>query len=334
MFRMPAEWMPHERCWMIWPRRQEVWGERMAATKRAYAAVAQTIARFEPVTMIASPDDLAEAERLCGKGIELLPLQVDDSWARDSAPCFVHDGQGLGAVCFEFNAWGGKYHPYDKDAAMGAALAGHLGTSMIAGGIVAEGGAISVDGQGTALTTESCLLNPNRNPGKSKAEIEAALKATLGLEKVIWLPGDVNETETDGHVDGIAVFAGPGRVIIETPADPELSYADALNANREVLRASRDALGREFEIIELGAVEGVDAQGADFSTCYVNFYIANGAIIAPSHGVPEDETARDVLAKAFPDREIVQVPVSDIAIGGGGIHCITQQQPRVSAAHS
>ncbi len=334
MFRMPAEWMPHERCWMIWPRRAEVWLERMAATKRAYAEVARTIARFEPVTMIASPDDLAEAKALCGEGIDLLGLEVDDSWARDSAPCFVHDGEELRAAAFQFNAWGGKYHPHDKDAAMGAALARHLGTALIAGGIVAEGGAISVDGQGTALTTESCLLNPNRNPGKSKAEVEAALKAALGLEKVIWLPGDLEETETDGHVDGIAVFAGPGRVIIEVPTDESLSYADALRANMEVLRDARDAQGRAFEIIELAATESHDAEGTGVCSNYVNFYIANGAVIAPSYGIAEDAVARGILAQAFPEREVVQVPVADIAIGGGGIHCITQQQPVVAKAHA
>lgn len=329
MFRMPAEWMPHDRCWMIWPRRAEVWGDRMDGTKDGYTAVARAISRFEPVTMIADPEDVHEAGERCGPGIEILPLPVDDSWARDTGPCFVHDGQTLRAACFRFNAWGGKYLPHDKDAAMAAALADHLGIEATHAPIVAEGGAISIDGAGTVLTTESCLLHPNRNPDLGKPDIEAALKSALGAEKVIWLPGNPAEIETDGHVDGIAVFIGPGRVMIETPRDDAAPGTATMRANIAALRGQTDALGRPLEIIEIHEAESAEADGERFCRSYVNFYLANGAVIAPSYGIPEDEDARATLAHAFPDREIVMVPIGDIAIGGGGIHCITQQQPVV-----
>ena len=333
MFRMPAEWMPHARCWMIWPCRAEVWGDRIADTKKGYANVARAIARFEPLTMIARPEDVREAHTALGDGIDVLALPVDDSWARDSGPCFVHDGQTLRAGCFRFNAWGGKYRPYDKDAAMGRALAGHLDLDAVDIPIFAEGGAISVDGAGTALTTESCLLNPNRNPGLAQADIEAALRAGLGIEKVIWLPGNPQEVETDGHVDGIAVFAGPGRVMVEAPATPDQPGAETMRANIAALRGQTDALGRPLELIEIHEAVSAEEDGARFCRSYINFYLANRAVIAPSYGIPEDGAAHEILSRTFPDREVVMVDIGDIAIGGGGIHCITQQQPVVMPVH-
>ncbi|MEM7670609.1 MAG: agmatine deiminase family protein, partial [Pseudomonadota bacterium] len=309
MFRMPAEWMPHDRCWMIWPRRIEVWGDRFDATKRAFARVARTIARFEPVTMIVHPEDRHEAETACGAGISLFELPVDDSWARDSGPCFVHDGEVLGTARFDFNAWGGKYHPHDLDAAMAGALADALGLDCRRMPFVGEGGAISVDGQGTLITTESCLLNANRNPGLSKAAIEAELGSSLGVEKVIWLPGNPAETETDGHVDGIAVFAGPGHVLVEAPSHPDQPGADTMRANIEALRGQVDATGRELRITEICEAINVEPDGERFCRSYINFYLANGAVIAPEYGIPEDHEACRVLASTFPDREIVLLPI-------------------------
>lgn len=324
---MPAEWTPHARTWMIWPCRGEVWGQRIAETRAAYAALARAIARFEPVVVIANPAEAVEARSILGAGIGVVDLPVDDSWARDQLPCFVRTNRGLAASCFRFNAWGGKYHPHDRDAALGGRLAEHLDMPIRRIDLVAEGGALSVDGAGTVLTTESCLLNPNRNPGLSRAEVEVHLHAALGTRHVVWLPGNVDEVETDGHVDCIAIFTGQGRVMAEAPGSQDHPWHEARQANIAVVQAATDADGRPFDITLLPDADSAPDIGPRFCKSYLNFYLPNGAVIAPAYGVAEDGLAREILTDAFPDREIVFVPVTDIAIGGGGIHCVTQQEP-------
>ncbi len=329
MFTMPAEWAPHAKCWMAWPCRAEVWGGQLDETKRAYAGVAQAIARFEPVCMLVPPALEADARDRLGSDIELVPMEIDDSWARDSGPCFLSDGSALRALCFRFNAWGGKYWPYDKDAAMGRNIAAHESVEVVASELVAEGGGISVDGEGTLLTTASCFPHANRNPDRSREEIEAELKRSLGVEKVIWLPGNPYETETNGHVDGIAMFAAPGKVIVELPSGEPPEEAAFMRGNIAALEGATDAKGRPLELILLESASTCDSAGEPTYRGYINFYIANGAVIAPAHGVAADARAREVMEQAFPDREILQLPVAGIEIGGGGIHCITQQQPAV-----
>ncbi|NNE22449.1 MAG: agmatine deiminase family protein [Rhizobiales bacterium] len=329
---MPAEWMPHERCWMAWPCRNEVWGKHLAATKLAYAEVAHAVARFEPVSMVVPPAQMPDARNHLGSDITLVEMEIDDSWTRDSGPCFVSDGTAMKAVCFTFNAWGNKYTPFDRDALMARRIAEHADIPPVFSQLTAEGGSISVDGEGTLLTTESCFPNPNRNPDWTRDEITDELKDRLGVEKVIWLPGNPLEVETDGHVDGIAMFTSPGHVIVETTADGAHPWAQIMQANIEALRGETDARGRPLQLTLIGEAESLELPPQDderFCRSYVNFYIANGAIIAPSYGIEEDAQACDVLAGCFPDREIVLVPIRDIAIGGGGIHCITQQQPKV-----
>lgn len=331
MFHMPAEWVPHECCWMAWPCRNEVWGNHLAATKVAYAQVAHAIAQFEPVSMIVPPAQMTDARNHLGSDIALVEMEIDDSWTRDSGPCFIIDGTQLKAVCFGFNAWGNKYTPYDQDAQMATRVAGHANAPAVSSDLIAEGGSISVDGEGTLLTTRSCFPNQNRNPDWSHDQITDELKAKLGAEKVIWLPGNPLETETDGHVDGIAMFASTGHVIVETTSNDH-PWADIMQANLEALKGETDARGRALQLTLIGEAESLKLPprvDERFCRSYVNFYIANGAIIAPSYGIREDDQARDILAGCFPDREIVQVPIHDIAIGGGGIHCITQQQPKV-----
>ncbi len=327
-FHMPAEWQRHERCWMAWPCRAEVWGDRLEKTRRGYAAVAAAIALFEPVTMLARPQDAAEASALLGPGIDVVEMPLDDSWTRDTGPCFVIDADGnLAAVGLTFNAWGGKYHPYDKDALMARRIAEHIGVPRFASQLTAEGGGLSVDGEGTLITTESCFLNENRNPGWSKTDVEAELMQMLGVKKVIWLPGNVEETETDGHVDGIAVFVRPGVVLIERSPDPAAPGADIMEENARALDGVTDARGRPIELAFIEEAHSAEPDGSRFCRSYVNSYIANGGVVIPSYGIPEDERARGVYEALFPDRKVVSVPVGDIAIGGGGIHCITQQQP-------
>lgn len=328
-YSMPAEWAPHKGCWMAWPARRPMWVDRIEGTCRNYAAVAQAIARFEPVTMIAPPAFADEARAHCGPTVAVLELDIDDSWARDSGPIFVkNQGGEIAGTAWGFNAWGSKYEPYDKDATLAPRLLSTLGVDCFTAPMVLEGGAIHVDGEGTLLTTESCLLNKNRNPDLTRAQIETILHDFLGIEKVIWLPGDPLEVETDGHVDGIACFVRPGVVLFESWAEPgDPDYA-AVEKNRRALEQATDAKGRKLEIFEIqDAAECEEEMDERFCRSYVNFYIANGGIVMPGYGIPADAINREVLQKLFPDREVVQVPIRDVAIGGGGIHCITQQQP-------
>jgi agmatine deiminase len=343
-FFMPAEWAPHDRCWMAWPCRDEMWPDP-DKTRRDYASVAQAIRRFEPLTMVVSPERVEEARDYLGSDIDLLDIPIDDSWARDSGPNFVlvgdggdegdgGDGDGIRGVCFGFNAWGEKYQPYDQDAQMARRILEHAGIAAVSSTLIAEGGGLCVDGEGTLLTTSSCFPNPNRNPDWSRDEIEAELKTQLGVSAVIWLPGDPLDDETDGHVDGVAAFARPGAVIVEATSDasdPRKPFFDAL---RRGLEQARDAKGRTLELLELPEASPDCAIGERFCLSYVNFYLANGAVIAPAYGIARDDEVRERLQSYFPGREIVQLRIDHIAEGGGGIHCITQQQPTPLTAPS
>ncbi|MFI5979246.1 agmatine/peptidylarginine deiminase [Streptomyces sp. NPDC051555] len=328
-FRMPAEWTPHERCLMAWPTRQDLWGAVFDTVKYEYAQVATAIAAFEPVTMVALPGSGAEARELCGAGVEVIELPLDDSWFRDSGPVFVlgPDGERAG-VDFRFNAWGGKHHPYDTDDKISSALLDHLDVERVDSRMILEGGSITVDGEGTLITTEQCLLHPNRNPGMSKQEIEAELIARLGVTKVIWLPyGGLLDTETDGHVDGVCAFVAPGKVLVQLPDDPTHPDYERMRANRAVLEAATDAAGRGLEILDLPQSAFVQVDGKETEVGYLNFYIANGGVVVPVAGLPGDEDALAVIAAALPGRKVVGVRTRVIAYGGGGVHCITQQVP-------
>ncbi len=328
-FYMPAEWGPHDRCWMAWPCRRELWSERLDAARTAYAEVAMAIAEFEPVTMIANPENVAEASLRCGSSVACLPLAHDDSWMRDTGPSFLIDGRGeMAGVDWRFNAWGGKYDSYEKDSAVAAAMLEHLELTRYEAPIVLEGGSIHVDGEGTLITTEQCLLNPNRNPELDKDEIERLLNAHFGVEKVIWLGQGLEEDETDGHVDNLACFARPGVVLALSAEDPEDGNYDALRDNLIRLRAARDAKGRELEVIEVPQPErGAGDDGRRLAKSYINFYLANGAVVMPSFEDGKDKAAKEIVSGCFPDRKVRQVPALDIVHGGGGIHCITLQQP-------
>ncbi len=326
-YRMPAEWQAHERCWMAWPNREGMW-PNPAGTCAAYRDVAHAIAEFEPVTMVVPPERRQQARDYLGSDITLLELPIDDSWARDSGPNFVADENGdLAGVCFEFNAWGGKYHPYADDARMAANVLEHLGLPVLKSKLVAEGGGISVDGQGTLLTTDSCFPNANRNPDWTRDQIEAELCAQLGVETVIWLPGDPLDEETDGHVDCVAVFAKPGTVVLETTEDADDPRREYFSRLRQALEGERDARGRLLELWTLPEAPAGCAPDDRFCLSYVNFYLANGAVIAPAYGAATDDVVRERFQDYFPDRSIRMLPIHEIARGGGGIHCITQQQP-------
>ncbi|MFE3292741.1 agmatine/peptidylarginine deiminase [Rhodococcus sp. NPDC059234] len=333
-WRMPAEWAPHERCLMAWPTRESLWGPYFEEAKAEYAATANAIAGFEPVLLIANPGQGDEARAACGSNVEVVELAIDDSWIRDSGPLVVLEQAGRrAAVDFGFNSWGERFLPYDKDATISRRALEVLGIDRIPSDMVLEGGAITIDGEGTLITTEQCLLNENRNPSMSREQIENELEARLGVSKVIWLPyGGYDDTHTDGHVDGVCTYVRPGVVIAQTCEDPELPDYERMAANLKVLRESTDAAGRPFEILELPQFPYTTLpDGTETMVAYANFYVANGGVIVPTAGHELDDPALATLRLAFPDREVVGVPGNIVAYGGGGVHCITQQIP---AAHS
>jgi agmatine deiminase len=318
---------------MAWPCHLPTWGEGIEAARRAYAETARAIAEFEPVTMVARPEHVAVASLQCGGGIEVMALEIDDSWLRDNGPTFVIDGaDGVAGVDWRFNAWGNLYQDHRRDAAAAEHLLDHLGMRRYEAPLVLEGGSIHVDGEGTVLTSEQCLLNPNRNPGLDRQQIEERLAHHLGVRKVVWLGEGLQDDETDGHVDNLACFARPGVVLALSSDDESEGNHRALSDNLARLRAATDARGRAFEVIEVPQPSRRDkSNGARIALSYVNFYLSNGGVVLPAFDDANDARAFDIIAKAFPDRRAVQVPASDITLGGGGIHCITQQQPEGDA---
>jgi agmatine deiminase len=327
-FRMPAEWEPHSGCWMAWPTRQR-WRNRFKEVCECVANLVRIIARCEPVTMAASPSNIREAVAACGPNVTVLPIPVDDIWIRDTGPTFLLNREHeLAGTTWRFNAWGGKHTDYEVDATVASRILDHLSVRRFDASLVNEGGAFSVDGDGTVLTTESVLLNPNRNPGLSRKDVEERLLEFTGARKVAWLPGNPVDEITDGHLDGIAVFARPGLVITELATDPDEPDYSWLQENLRALQLATDARGGRFEILTINRPQWNELWPDDFVASYINFYIANGTVIVPTFGfdcLPLDTV--QTIARAFPGRDVVQVRIDAIAAEGGGIHCVTQQQP-------
>ncbi len=328
-FRMPPEWARHQATLMAWPTRTRaaLWGPFFDRAKHEYAAVARAVAAFEPVIMVCNPGERLEVRDRCGAGIEVLEIEIDDSWLRDSGPVFVTDRRGQVAIVhFGFNAWGGKYPPWDKDAAVPKAIAAHLGVRRFEAPFVLEGGAFLVDGEGTLVTTEGVLLNPNRNPGMSRTQIERKLSDYLGAERIIWLQA-YPDRDTDGHIDGIAQYVSPGTLLLAVPADPADHNHDLAPENLRRLAMESDARERSFTVLRFEPTGWSEVAGQPVGIPYLNCYLANGAVIMPVAGAPQDDQARARIAEAFPDREVVCVPGAVLEYGGGGPHCITQQVP-------
>lgn len=351
--RMPAEWAPHQCVWMLWPVRPDNWRLEAQPAQRAYTEVARAISRFTPVRIGVAPHVHAEVSRQFAQDpdIECVAMASNDAWMRDVGPTVVWsqpEQRWLG-VDWMFNAWGGDqgglYAPWDADDAVASAVCLQQGLTSARADFVLEGGALHVDGEGTLLTTEECLLNPNRNPQLSRADIEQRLRDWLGVSTIIWLPQGVFEDETDGHVDNMACFLKPGVVALawcDDPQDPQYARSRAAEA---VLQRSRDAQGRSFEIVRLPvpgplfitaeeaggvAVDGggmARSAGQRLAGSYVNFLFTNGGLMMPTFEDPMDTVAQARLASACPDFEIVPIPAREILLGGGNIHCITQQIP-------
>ncbi|QFT56462.1 agmatine deiminase family protein [Microbulbifer sp. THAF38] len=330
---MPDEGEPHLRTWMAFGASRKIWGRTLLReVQRNLATIALTIAEYEPVSMLVRKADLPIARRLMGDKVELIACPLDDLWMRDIGPVFIiNDNGDKAAIDFNFNGWGEKQQS-DNDAKVAAFTAQYAGVPSIQTNLILEGGGIEVDGYGTAIITESCVLNDNRNPGVSKQQCEHELKRLLGLEKIIWLPGIKGMDITDGHTDFYARFVRPGVVVAGYDPDPNSFDHAVTKQHLRILRSATDASGRELEIVVLEAPSIVRERfdNADFAAGYINFYVCNGAVIVPEFGDPNADTAAQrKLQRIFPDRDIVQVNIDGIAAGGGGIHCTTQQEPEI-----
>ncbi|ONK79387.1 uncharacterized protein A4U43_C01F5840 [Asparagus officinalis] len=363
-YRMPAEWQPHQQCWMGWPERPDNWRENALFGQRAFVEIATAISQFEPVTVCASA---AQYETACNllqnrKNIRIVEMSMNDAWFRDSGPTFVVcDKESIpkehrvAGITWTFNCWGGPaegcYSDWSLDLLVGRKILGLERLPRFPHQMVLEGGSIHVDGEGTCITTEECLLNPNRNPDMSKEEIENELKMYLGVRKVIWLPrGLYGDDDTNGHIDNLCCFVKPAVVLLSWTDDKKDPQYERSVEALSVFSSATDANGRKIEVIKLhvpgplymtdeeaNGIQNVDETaiprlaGARLAASYVNFYIANGGIIAPAFGDEKwDKEAFHVLSSAFPEHKVVMIQTArEICLGGGNVHCITQQQPAI-----
>jgi agmatine deiminase len=329
-FRMPAEWARHQRTFMEWPVREALWPEPFEDVLPAYAAIVRTIAGFEPVTVLARPELVQQAVKMCGPKVDVLAMEHNDSWIRDNGPTFVISDKGeLAGINWIFNAWGDKY-ACEKDNLVAPRLLEAFGVKRFDAPVVMEGGSIHVDGEGTILTTEECLLHTNRNPKLKREEIEQAVKNHVNAEKIVWMKRGWHGDDTDGHVDNIACFARPGVILAQVCSDPDDPNYEISRENLETLHNATDAKGRNFEIITIEQPRATYYEDVRLTLSYLNFYFVNGGIVVPVFGEEHeaaDKAAIEVLQKTFPDRKIAPVNGILVARGGGNVHCLTQQMP-------
>ncbi|MEM9538196.1 MAG: agmatine deiminase family protein [Cyanobacteria bacterium P01_E01_bin.42] len=335
-FCMPDEAAPHLCTWMAFRANPDVYTfgrEHVSAVQDTIARVAKTIVQYEPVKMLVCEEDYDIARRKCGSDVESIVQPIDDLWMRDTGPIFVvNEQREKAAVDFNFNGWGNKaYH--ENDAETAPFVAKKAGVPLITTKLTCEGGGIEVDGRGTAIITESCIINDNRNPGWSKIDCERELKALLGLQKIIWLPGIRGVDITDGHTDFYARFTRPGVVVAGYDPNPESPDHLITKKHLEILESQTDADGNDLEVVVLEGPSRI-REGYDwddfFAAGYINFYVLNGAVLLPEFGDRYcDRNAKEILEGLFPDRDIIQLNIDEIAAEGGGIHCMTQQEPLV-----
>lgn len=335
-YRMPAEYAPQERVWMAFPCSGYSLGESDEARHEArstWAAVAHAVAEFEPVTVVVHPPERAIADRYLSQSVDIVEAPLNDAWMRDIGPTFVHAADGsVAAVDWVFNGWGAQYWAqWDLDAKIGRFVAESAGTPVVGSELVNEGGGIQVDGEGTVLVTDTVQLDPDRNPGRTRQDVEAELARTIGATHVVWLPrGLTRDSErfgTRGHVDIVAAITSPGRLLLHTQGDESHPDFAVCRTIRAALEASHDAAGRTWEITEMPAPATLtDSEGyVDYS--YINHLVVNGGVIACGFGDVRDSDAVAILAEQYPGRRVVTVDARPLFERGGGIHCITQQQP-------
>ncbi|MEK7292128.1 MAG: agmatine deiminase family protein [Actinomycetota bacterium] len=321
---MPPEFARHERTVICWPSRHTLYGEFLAEAERAHAALACSISAFEPVTMIANAEQVERAQQMCGDDVDVVQLPIDDSWFRDTGPIYVIDDSGTKiAGNWIFNGWGNKYSPYDCDVDIAVEWAKHEGHRVRNISMVLEGGSINVDGTGLLVTTEQCLLNPNRNPDLTREQIAERLGSELGVNEVIWLPHGLSlDGDTDGHVDNVAAFIGPRTIVLQRCDDEDESDFVRLAQNREVIDRF------DVDVCEIPILPVIEFGGRRVQVPYLNFYICNGGVIVPTCGHPADTDMLALLGEFIPNVEVIGLEVGAVlGYGGGGIHCVTQQIP-------
>jgi agmatine deiminase len=330
-YKMPAEWTTHQRTFISWPVKESMcYPDDHGRVCQGYVELINAIAEFEPVTVIVNPEELNQVKELFqDANIEFLPIEHNDAWLRDNGPTFVTNDEGnIAGINWMFNAWGGKYAPWDLDDQVAPKILEHFGIKRFDAPLVMEGGSIHVDGEGTLISTEECLLNPNRNPELTREQIEGYLKQYLNIEKVIWLKNGLSGDETDGHVDNIACFAAPGKILLQVCDDPEDENYKITQENLEILKNATDARGRKFEIIPIQQPPMAEHDGQRLTLSYLNFYFVNNGIILPTFGGAAQETdrlAEKVLSITFPERRIRTIDGMAIIKEGGNVHCTTQQ---------
>lgn len=351
-FAMPGEFDAHDGCWMIWPQRSDNWRNGAKPAQKAFCDVAHAISKFEDVTVCVNADQYDNARFMLNDHIRVVEMSSDDAWMRDVGATFLTNGKEIRGVDWRFNAWGGLadglYFPWDKDDRIAMKMCDLLQKDCYhLEDFVLEGGSIHVDGEGTLITTEECLLSKGRNPHLNKEEIESYLKQYVNVEKIIWIPRGIYLDETNGHVDNIACFVKPGEVMLAWCDDEQDPQYEISKEAYEFLSKQKDAKGRTLKIHKIHLPKPItiseeESKGVDqvfgtyprlcgdrLAASYANFYIANGGIVFPMFDDPADELAKQTLKEAFPDREIVGVYAREILLGGGNIHCITQQIPAV-----
>ena len=350
-FRMPGEFEAHAGTWMLWPERPDNWRLGAKPAQKAFVEVAKAIASFEPLTMCVSHAQFNNARQMLPGNIRVVEMSSNDSWMRDVGPTFVSNGKIIRAVDWDFNSWGGLtgglYFPWDLDDQVARKVADLERADRYKAPLVLEGGSIHVDGEGTLLTTRECLLNENRNPEKTQEEIESLLAEYLGVSRFIWLNRGIYNDETNGHVDNICCFIRPGVVALAWTDDKSDPQYEISHENYEILLSATDVKGRKLEVhkvhlpnpilISKEESEGVDAvegtfprqEGDRLAASYINFYLCNGGAVVPTFNDPHDNQALDQLQKLMPERKVVGVYAHEILLGGGNVHCITQQQPAI-----
>jgi len=336
--RLPAEWEPHAATWIAWPHRRATFLGDFGTIPAFFARFIRLLAACEPVKVIATGAPLAEAqEHLSGvANVECIDIPTNDSWLRDTGPVFLVPRHPEGtvkragepvAICWEWNAWGGKYPPWDRDAQVSRLITGRLGMAIIAPGVVLEGGAIETDGEGTLLVNHRCVVDPKRNPGLSLDAMEQVLRNRLAVDQVIWLGGELAGDDTDGHIDQIARFVAPGCIVAARQPDRLDPNHASLAENLRLLESAVDARGRRLDVIPIDIPARFAFEGTQLPASHLNFYVANGAVMVPVFGGTTDEPALRTLATCFPARRIVPVDCQELVRGRGALHCITRDQP-------
>lgn len=334
-YRMPAEWAPHTATWLAWPHNRDTWPAQLAEVRRVWAQMIGAIAQSEQVNLLVNDRDadaevkaFLQAEGAWSERVVLYQIPTVDVWIRDYGPTFL-TGQG-GGLAFNdwiYNGWGLKYESYEADDRVAKEIAKLLRVPVFEPGVVLEGGSIDVNGEGICLTTEQCLLNPNRNPHLSKAEIEGLLKDYLTVDQVIWLEEGIAGDDTDGHIDDLARFVNSTTVVCILGSNERDEDYERLRDNYERLVGSRDRAGKKLNVVPFPTPEPLVVEGTRLPASYANFYIANTVVLVPTFDQPNDEKALSILADLFPGRQVIGIPCAAVVYGLGAIHCVTQQQP-------